>query len=364
MIRSSSIFDNRIRKEADSLSKNNNKVVVFEWDRDNSLPKVQNINNYLIYRFKFKATYGIKVVIFLPIFWSYLFFWLLKENFDVLHASDFDTYIIALIVSKLKRKPIVYDIFDFYADLMQPGLLSNIISKIDKYLMRYANYIIIADKSRIEQIGIASNNIIEITNSPNDVTNLSKSEVEFANNDKKTTIFFASTLQKERFLNIDNVIQAINGLDDIKLIIAGNGNEKDELIKMSEGNKNIEFIGYVPYERVIELTLKSDILFCLYDPCLRNNRYASPNKLFEAMMCSKPILVSNGTIMINIVRAHNCGIIVNCRDIEEIRKKIIYLKDNPDIAKSLGSNGRIAYDTYYSWSIMENRLLSLYNKLV
>jgi len=41
-------------------------------------------------------------------------------------------------------------------------------------------------------------------------------------------------------------------------------------------------------------------------------------KLFEAMMCSKPILVSKGTAMAELVDRENCGPAVDCRSVVEI----------------------------------------------
>jgi glycosyltransferase involved in cell wall biosynthesis len=120
-------------------------------------------------------------------------------------------------------------------------------------------------------------------------------------------------------------------------------------------------LGRIPYNEVIERTMKADLLFAFYDPAVPNNRYASPNKLFEAMMCGKPILVSEGTAMADIVRQEKCGIVVPYKDLQAIKKAIISLQHNPGLALSLGNNGRKAYELRYNWKIMESRLLDLYN---
>jgi hypothetical protein len=39
------------------------------------------------------------------------------------------------------------------------------------------------------------------------------------------------------------------------------------------------------------------------------------------------------------------------------------LKNDPALCKRLGENGRKAYETKYSWKIMEERLLEVYEKL-
>ena len=49
--------------------------------------------------------------------------------------------------------------------------------------------------------------------------------------------------------------------------------------------------------------------------------------------------------------------------VEEIKKAIIKLRDDPELCQELGANARKAYEQKYSWKIMEQRLLSFYRKL-
>jgi glycosyltransferase involved in cell wall biosynthesis len=132
---------------------------------------------------------------------------------------------------------------------------------------------------------------------------------------------------------------------------------------LSEREPHVTFIGTIPYDEVIRRTLQSDLLFALYDPNVPNNRYASPNKLFEAMMCGKPILVSDGTAMAEIVREEECGLVVPYGDVDAIKHAILTLKNDPALCRRLGENGRRAYETKYNWKIMEERLLEIYRRL-
>jgi glycosyltransferase involved in cell wall biosynthesis len=128
--------------------------------------------------------------------------------------------------------------------------------------------------------------------------------------------------------------------------------------------ENIEFLGYIPRKDAIRYTLYSNLLFALYDPvAVENNKYSSPNKLFEAMMCAKPILVNSGTTMANIVKENNCGIVVDYGNIEEIRTSITELKENPKLQEELGAAGRHAFENKYNWNIMEQRLLRKYYEI-
>jgi glycosyltransferase involved in cell wall biosynthesis len=126
----------------------------------------------------------------------------------------------------------------------------------------------------------------------------------------------------------------------------------------------VEYIGFIPYEKVIEGAFRADVLFAFYDPAIRSNKYASPNKLFEAMMCGKPIIVNAETTAAKIVDKERCGITVPYGDICAIRSAIIRLRDDRKLRVMLGKNGRMAYQRHYDWKLMERRLLELYNETI
>lgn len=121
--------------------------------------------------------------------------------------------------------------------------------------------------------------------------------------------------------------------------------------------------GFIKNQDILEKTMEADVVFRFSDPKVPKTKYESPNKLFEAMMCGKPIIVSDGGSMANIVRAEDCGLVVPYGDIEAIRNAIIMLKEDQHLKESLGQNGRKAYESKYSWGIMEERLLNAYNKV-
>jgi glycosyltransferase involved in cell wall biosynthesis len=362
MIRSNSIDpDARLEKEAKTLADAGYTVTLLGWQRSGNAPPTENRSGYTIRRIKLMAPYGLKIIFYLPIWWTIEFFQLLKLDWDIAHASDLDTYIPALLAAKIKRKRVVYDIFDFYADeIILPAPIRNCIAKTDIFLMRFADAVIIVDPSRLKQIGKPEDSDVHILyNSPDDlvsstVTSQRQKEAPFR-------IFFAGFLIPGR--DFETIIEAGKEIGNIQIIIAGFGSLKDRLVSLANQESHVTFIGRIPYNEVIQRTLQSDLLFAFYDPGVPNNRYASPNKLFEAMMCGKPVLVNDGTSMADIVRKENCGLVVPYRDLNAIRQAILLLRDDPHLCIQLGANGRRAYEQEYGWKIMEDRLLALYQEI-
>jgi len=352
----------RVWKMASTLANNGLKVTILEWDRDSILPTIDYAENIYIRRMRLIAPYGLKLIFKLPIWQLYVFLFILTNHFTIVQPQNLDNLLPAWLACHIKRIKVVYDIADFYADAFVPrnmALLRKIVAWLEKTLVKYVDALILVDEVRVKQVGSQA---WIIYNSPPDIYNkLKTNNYMNSSSDSKFTIFYAGILVKDRGLDI--LIRAIQDLDDVKLVIAGFGEIEKKFSSILRGKHNVQFIGRVPYDTVLRLTLSSDCVIALYDPQVPNNIYASPNKLFEAMMCAKPIIVSDGTAMASIVRKEKCGLVVKYNNYKDVQEAIIRLKNNPLLRKELGGNGRQAYEQKYSWDLMKIRLLRLYDQL-
>ncbi len=358
-------IDPAVHKVCTSLSKNGYNVRLLLWDRQNTYPYSKN-NEYIVDKCLIKSPYDEFTSIFYYPFWIfYQFIYLIKNNTDIIHANDLDTLIPAILIKLIKIKKLCYTIYDFYADNLPaktPNIFRNLISIIEKIGISQTDALFLVSEERYKQIEGSKIKILNyIYNTPEDTytqnNNLSQNTKENA----EFSIFYAGTLIEDR--GILNLIKTIEEIDNIKLIIAGIGPLTNYLKNISVSQKGkMQYLSWLSYNEVIGYTRNADLLFAFYDPKIPNNRYASPNKLFEAMMCRKPILVNDGTTMADIVRKENCGLVVPYGDVEAIKHAILTLKDNPELCTQLGKNGRSAYEEKYSWKIMEKRLLTAYSQ--
>jgi phosphatidylinositol alpha-mannosyltransferase len=109
---------------------------------------------------------------------------------------------------------------------------------------------------------------------------------------KKKTILFLGRLEKRK--GVKYLIQAFALLrqkhDDVNLVIAGNGIDRQNLEKLVKeyGVKDISFIGHVPEEQKVELMASAD-LYC--SPALFGESFGIV--LLEAMALGVPIVCGN-----------------------------------------------------------------------
>ncbi len=350
--------DSAVFKVAETLHQNGYEVHLLAWDRQNNL----NIDDYpfKIHEFKLKAPYDkFSALFYLPFWWAYELYFLLKNNFDIVHACDLDTLWPAIIAKSINRNRLFYTIYDFYAHTIPNGFLQifrNVLKAFIKYLeisgIQFAENLFLVDKSRFDEVKSAKiNNLIYIYNSPPDYF---KHEKQKARN--YTKIFYGGSITKDR--GIELILEAIKDLDDIKLVIAGTGDET--IIQKIIKNEKSEYLGWLSYKDLITKSLEADILFRFSDPSNPRTKTASPNKLFEAMMCGKPIIMNSEMGISEIIENEKFGYIMPYGDIKSLKNIIKELK-NPSLRTKLGFNGRKAYENKYSWKIMEKRLLDAYS---
>ncbi len=360
---SDSAGNNRVFKMASTLVKNNFKVNILEWDRNSEFKQNEIINALNVYRMKLKAPYGLKLVFFMPIWWIFLTFFVVTHNFNIIQVENLDNLIPLWFLSRIKKIKIVYDIADFYSDAFIPPKLKFIryvIANMERLFISFVDGIFIVDISRLNQLGLNKNYVTIINNTPPDIyLNYKRNNTNYPRIDSNFIIFYGGILSKDRGLY--TIIKAVHNLSNVVLLVAGYGEMEKEFTKIVKEISNVKFLGKIPYEKILYFSLMSDCIIALYDPHIPNNIVASPNKLFEAMMCEKPIIVNNGTNLSKIVEEKKCGLIINYYDVIGLKKAINIIKEQPELALSMGKNGRAAYLQEYSWDIMEKRLLKTYN---
>ena len=351
-----------VHKLAATLARNGHDVKLLVWDRDKKLPKVERVDSFTVHRFRLKAPYGkLSVLLYQPLWWLYELCFILKEKPHVIHAVNLDTLPPAIIAKLVRGIRLFYTIEDLYGGAYTgkiPSIFRNLATFLEIIGIGFTDTLFLASESFFEVIKNARiKKVIYIYNAPEEHPDLEVKPSDGA----EICIFYGGWLARGR--GIEHMMDALEGIDGVRLVLAGK--ELDEGI-ISHGStklKDFEFLGWLSHKEIIKKSLEADILFSFVDPKYLSFKHATPNKLFEAMMCSKPIIVSDGTIMSRIVRDVDYGVVVPYGDVNAIREAVLKLKNDPELRRRLGQNGRKAYEADYSWNIMENRLVEAYKEL-
>ena len=180
---------------------------------------------------------------------------------------------------------------------------------------------------------------------------------------KKVIMFFGTPRLHK---GIEDLVKAISVIEDqdVVLVIVGIDDREQyskNLTKTTEKTLGRRFKGFglQPFETVPEFLAMADVIVI---PQRRNfaTMGQMPAKVFDAMAMAKPIIASNISDLPEIL--DGCGWIVEPENPEQLAEKIQYVLDNPEEAKAMGNKARQRCIEKYSWDVMEEILLKVFEK--
>ena len=172
--------------------------------------------------------------------------------------------------------------------------------------------------------------------------------------------FYFGRLSVEK--GILNVLKAIKQLDNGKLIIAGDGPEKEKIEKFITENNledRVEMVGYLKQEQVKEYIKKSRFVVVpsiWYENC--------PYSILETMEIGKPIIGSKIGGIPELIEDRENGFVYEYNNTDELAEKMKILFDDSEKANQQGKMTRKLYKEKYSENIYYNKILKIYTNLI
>lgn len=372
LIRSNPVNPNpAVERIASVLTKEGWDVTVIGWDRSRKYDVWEDVlelgdKTASIIRFGIPAVFsgGIKKNLFPLIkFEKKLAKWFRKHKneYDIIHAFDFDTGFVAKYAARRYKKGLVYQIQDFYAaDRFAEGSLGyNIIKAMEFSVINNADASIICTEARKKQIAGSRPKLLEVVHNTPGYSKVAEN-VEFRVSRDKVKIAYVGCFEPNRFLK--ELISIVMGDSRFELHIGGFGLYEEYVKQCSEKCERIIFYGKLPYDKVLALEEKCDIISAMYDSSVPNNRFAAPNKLYESMMLSKPVIMCENTGWDEVVEQNKIGVIAKPSE-EGIKEALEELIENKNSWIDMGKRSNELYKNNYSWDIMSERVKKLYCKL-
>ncbi|MDY2631882.1 MAG: glycosyltransferase family 4 protein [Clostridium sp.] len=161
---------------------------------------------------------------------------------------------------------------------------------------------------------------------------------------------------------LDTMLKAAEKMKNkkIKFILVGSGNVKDELIKYSKEHNidNVVFLDPVKKDAIPFILSKLDVAYMSLRKESLFRFGVSPNKLFDYMMASKPILYSVEASNDPVSDA-NCGISVKAEDADEVVKALEkFMSLSEEERKVMGKNGKEFVIKNHKYDVLAERFLN------
>jgi glycosyltransferase involved in cell wall biosynthesis len=230
---------------------------------------------------------------------------------------------------------------------------------------------VVADeqKERLVKEGVAADKIAVVTNAP-DVdlftSGVAPDRMLLDRDPDVYKLLYVGFITVER--GLDDIIRALRLLKPkipaIRLYIAGTGNYESRLKQLArdEGVDDfVRFTGWVPFDQIQFYIAQSDL--CLI-PHTRSEFIDTtiPNKIFQYMLMSKPLLVSDAKPLARIVRECSCGFVFES-GAPASAAAAIENAYNARFDASVGARGKEMVFRKYTWDKVAAVLVNHYREV-
>jgi glycosyltransferase involved in cell wall biosynthesis len=239
-----------------------------------------------------------------------LFCFLLFSKFDLLLSNDLDTLPANFIISKLKKKPMVYDSHEFFTEV--PELVDR--PRV-KRIWEWLEEQIVPQLSHAYTVCDSIANIYTVKygvsfhvvrNFP--LAGMSESGNPEQSRSSEQIIWYQGAVNRGR--GLEQAIRAMKYVEGARLVIAGDGDIRHELEKLT-AQENLQdrvgFLGRLPIGELARHTPKAALGLSIEEDLGLNYRYALPNKLFDYIQAQVPVLVTDLPEMASIVLKYEVG---------------------------------------------------------
>jgi hypothetical protein len=238
-------------------------------------------------------------IMYLNVKFTYYFLrYMNKKNIKCIHANDLDTLPAAYIISRITGSKLVYDAHELFNELYSDYThsLKVWLKLLEGWLMPRcdATYTVNSDIAEVmrDRYGVLPEVVM---NCPYYCTvTRTRTGVH------EPYIIYLGSYQEERC--IESVIKSIKWWEnhDWKLFLRGWGGYENYLRRIAReftDDTECVFLEPVPTDKIVESLVEFDIGIIPYPPHKTlNNKYSSPNKIFEYMMAGVVPIVPYGSV--------------------------------------------------------------------
>lgn len=279
---------------------------------------------------------------------------------DIVHAHYASSY--GLMGSLLNYHPYVLSIWG--SDVYEFPLKGRIFKSIIKYNLRKADKILSTSRAMAEETKKYTKKSIYITPFGVDRNIFKPIKSIKENNSKRSNILIGTVKTLDHKYGIKYLIKAFAMLkedfNNVKLEIAGNGNEKRELKDLCSKlnlNEDVKFLGRLNQNEVVQAFNRFDIAV------FPSNSESFGVAAVEAQACGTPVIVSNVGGLPEATSQGYSSIIVEPRNPFEIYTALKKLIEDTNLRTQMGKNGVEFVKKNYDIIDNFNYINSIYNKI-
>ena len=292
----------------------------------------------------------------------------LKHRYDLYHLHDPDLIVLGFVLKLCGRK-VVYDVHESYPMVILdrdwiPRLLRPMLScawrRLEAAFVRQADLTVAAHEPVRQQF--PNGNVATVHNYPILQDFVAVKPQPMAARPQRV-IYHGDLTEQRGLLTMVGAIARVDPALEATLRLGGSlASPLQDRIAGMPGMRRTSYLGWLDKDRLAEELGMARVGLVLLHPT-HNYRIIRPNKLYEYMAASLPVIVSDFSHWREVVVSAQCGLLVDPLDSAKIAQAIEYLLTHPEEAAAMGARGRRAVQERYNWQAERHALVNAYDAL-
>ena len=259
----------------------------------------------------------------------------------------------AWALARLKGCPFLFEVRDLWpafavaVGVLRQPLLIRASTGLEHFLYRHAEQVVVNSPGFIEHVRAGGARQIELVPNGVDISMFCQAE----NGEQlrrawglqdRFIVLYAGAHGLSNDLGV--VLEAADRLrtrPEIAIVLLGDGKDKPGLIKQAERQslENVVFLPPLPKADMPQALAAADACIAILKP-LQLYKTVYPNKVFDYMAASRPVILSIDGVIRKVVEAAGAGLFVTPGDPIALAEAICRLADDSALGRAMGKRGQ------------------------
>jgi glycosyltransferase involved in cell wall biosynthesis len=352
-----------VPRAASALQEMGYNITILSLDRTGSKPDNESVNGWqiLCYHHRYKSGNKLSFLWAWICWWVWVFRKIRNERYDLVQASDLESIIPCVLARKICKFALVFDVRDPWG--MNQANPNSFLMRAFKAMERWAAARvdgIVLSQGMLDRTGVYFGRkvcklipSVQVLNVPGrDIAgqycppNLDGIHINFSGH--------ISYLR-----NAQAIIDLATAKPEVQVDVVGE--IRDEKLRSSlEILDNIKLYGRVPLNQAMELLQQANLVSVMYDTSTEAAVVSSANKMFEAMMMSRPYVASKGGFPGIIAERYGLGWAVPYGSSQALIDLVSELLAHLEKIELAARKGREVYRDNFTWDRQKANLVLLY----
>lgn len=294
--------------------------------------------------------------------WRFVFDHLRRHDYDLVQASNLESMVPSIVAKRLRRFPLVYDIRDLWGMSVGPShpAIARVFRSLERWSARRSDGMVLAPapldamENYFGPSVAARVPVAQVINVP--AVDVAQGFTPIP--DGPFRLNYSGHISYRR--NAAAIIDFAKMNPAVQVDVVGSTSDQ-RLAAELDSVPNIVCHGRVTHDEAMSLMAQAHVVALMYDVDTPIAVVSTPNKLFEALMLSRPYIACAGGFPAELAARHQVGWSIPYDDAEALSVLIQSLQDDPERVGAAARNARELYERSFEWPDQERNLTELYD---